>query len=84
MVQRFLTWAYRKLGYLYPFVFILVELQSAWIITIATLGLFSLYYDAPFDDFGLLAAILLGLTGTSILIALVRSYAHVKPLNRWM
>ena len=84
MVQRLLTWAYRRLGYLYPFVFILVELQSAWIITIATLGLFSLYYDAPFDEFALTGSILLGLTGTSILLALVRSYAYVRPLNRWI
>ena len=84
MVARLLTWAYRKLGYLYPFAFILVELQSAWIITVATLGLFSLYYDAPFDEFGLLGAILLGLTGTSILTALIRSYRNVKPVNRWI
>src|SRR3954452_14170687 len=84
MVERFLTWAYRKLGYLYPFAFILVELQSAWIITIATLGLFSLYYDAPFDEFGLVGAIVLGLTGTSVLLALMRSYRYVRPVTRWI
>jgi class 3 adenylate cyclase len=84
MVQRFLTWLYRRLGYLYPFAFIVVELQTAWLISLGTLGIFSFYYDAPFEDFGLQAAIVFGLTGTSILIAMIRSYGYVRPLNRWI
>ena len=84
VVQRFLTWLYRRLGYLYPFAFIVVELQTAWLISLATLGIFSFYYDAPFEDFALQAAIVLGLTGTAVLLALIRSYAYVKPLNRWI
>ena len=84
MVQRALTWLYRRLGSSYPVAFIAFELQSAWVITLATLGLFSLYYDAPFDDFALTGAIVLGLTGTSVLLALVRTASYVKPLVRWI
>jgi HAMP domain-containing protein len=64
--------------------FIAFELQSAWLISLATLGLFSLYYDAPFDDFALQGAVVLGLTGTAIGIALVRHLHYVRPLTRWI
>ena len=56
MVQRALTWLYRRLGSSYPFAFIVLELQTAWVIALATLGLFSLYYDAPLRDFALIDA----------------------------
>ena len=46
-----LTRLYRRLGRLYPPVFLTVELQSAFVITAATLGLFSFYYDASFADY---------------------------------
>ena len=84
MVQRALTWLYRRLGTSYPMAFIVFELQSAWLISIATLGLFSLYYDAPFDDFALQGAVVLGLTGTAIGIALLRHLRYVRPLTRWI
>jgi adenylate cyclase len=84
MVQRILAWLYRRLGYLYPSTFIVAELQSAWVISIATLGLFSLYYDAPFEEFALVGAIVLGLTGTSVLIAMVRTIARARPITRWI
>ena len=84
MVQRALTWLYRRLGSSYPMAFIAFELQSAWLISLATLGLFSLYYDAPFDDFALQGAVVLGLTGTAIGIALVRHLRYVRPLTRWI
>jgi adenylate cyclase len=84
VVQRALTWLYRRLGSSYPFAFILIELQSAWLISLGTLGLFSLYYDAPFEDFALQGAVVLGLTGTAVLIALLRSRSYVRPLTRWI
>jgi class 3 adenylate cyclase len=84
MVERFLAWLYRRLGRRYPLVFIVAELQSAWVISLATLGLFSLYYDAPFEEFALVGAIVLGLTGASMLVALVRSITYVRPITHWI
>ncbi len=84
MVQRALTWLYRRLGSSYPFAFIVLELQTAWVIALATLGLFSLYYDAPLRDFALQGAIVMGLVGVSIAWALLRTRRYVRPLTRWI
>ena len=45
--QRVLTWFYRRLGKRYPAAFMVVELQTAWFITVGLLALLNLYYDAP-------------------------------------
>ena len=84
MVQRFLTWAYGKLGRRYPYVYATIELQTAWIVILATLGLFSLYYDNPFSDFLLVAAVVCGLTAVSIGIAIARLYGYLRPLKEWI
>jgi hypothetical protein len=51
MSLRVTTWFYRKLGSLYPAAFLTVELQSALVVTAATVGLFTFYYDADGDQF---------------------------------
>jgi adenylate cyclase len=84
MIQRFLSWLYQRLGPSYPFAFIVFELQTAWVIAIATLGLFSLYYNAPFGDFVKEAVVVLALTGTAIFWALLRTRIYVRPLSRWI
>ena len=84
MVQRLLTWLYRRLGRAYPFAFIVMELQSAWVIAIGTLAIFSLYYDAPFSDFALQGAVLSGLIGLTLAAALVRCYRYTRPLSAWI
>jgi adenylate cyclase len=82
--QRVFTWLYHRLGHRYPYAFVALELQSAWLITIGTLGLFAFYYDTPSGDFWLMAAIALGLTGVTIAVALVRSFGYLKPLSEWI
>jgi class 3 adenylate cyclase len=84
MVQRLLTWAYGRLGRLYPVVFVAVELQSAWLVSLGTLGIFSLYYEAEFSDFAIQAGIVLALTGVAIAIAIFRHVRYVRPLRRWI
>ena len=51
MAVPVLTRLYRRLGRFYPPVFLTVELQSAFVIAAATLGLFSFYYDASTGDY---------------------------------
>ena len=46
MVPRPLGWAYRRLGRFYPAVFLILELQLAFLVAAGTLGIFSLYYPS--------------------------------------
>ena len=82
--QRVLTWFYRRLGSRYPAVFMTAELQTAWLITGATLALFGFYFDADRGDFLLMLAIALVLTGATITIAALRSISYLKPLSEWI
>jgi adenylate cyclase len=84
MSLRVTTWFYRKLGSLYPAAFLTVELQSALVVTAATVGLFTFYYDADGDQFlhALLAA--LALTALAIGSTLPRTYRRLRPIQRWI
>jgi class 3 adenylate cyclase len=82
--QRVFTWFYRRLGKRYPAAFMALELQTAWIITIGLLALINLYYDASDHDLVLILAISLGLTGATVLVALVRSVRYLRPLSEWI
>src|SRR3954451_15208580 len=82
--QRVLTWFYRKLGKRYPAAFMVVELQTAWFITVGLLALLNLYYDAPSDDLLLMLGISLALTGATVTVAMVRSIRYLRPLSEWI
>jgi adenylate cyclase len=82
--QRVFTWFYRRLGRRYPAVFMAVELQTAWFITIGLLALLNLYYDAPDSDLVLVLAIALGLTGLTVTVAFVRALSYLRPLAAWI
>jgi adenylate cyclase len=82
--QRFFTWCYRRLGKSYPAIFMALELQTAWFITLGLLALLNLYYDVPDGDLLLLLAITLGLTGITVLVAFARSLRFLRPLARWI
>jgi len=51
MALPLLTRLYRRLGRRYPYVFLTVEMQSAFVITAATLGLFSFYYNGSAAEY---------------------------------
>ena len=84
MSGRFLRYAYRKLGRRFPRVFVGMELQSAWGVTLGTLGLYTFYYDASWEKFWPMLAIALGLTGASILAAMVRVFRRLRPIEEWI
>ena len=79
-----LGWLYRRLGRLYPRLFMAVELLTAVPIVIATFALFSFYYEGSFEQFALLTGIGLVLTLISIAIALRVTFPMLRPLNRWI
>ncbi len=84
VVQRFLTWLYRRLGRAYPFAFIAAELQSAWLIGLGTIAIFSLYYDAPFHEYLIIGGVVAGLTLVALCLALIRCFKYVAPVSRWI
>jgi adenylate cyclase len=84
MSLRAMTWFYRKLGTFYPAAFLTVELQSALLITAATVGMFTFYYDADTDQFLRVMVIALALTALAIGSVLPRTYRRLRPIQRWI
>jgi adenylate cyclase len=82
--QRVFTWFYHRLGKRYPAAFMAVEIPNAFVITIGLLALVNLYYDVSHHDLVLMLAISLGLTGATVLVALIRSIRYLRPLSEWI
>jgi adenylate cyclase len=75
---------YRRLGRFYPYVFLTIELQSAFVITAATLGLFTFYYDASAGDYAKIVVVGLALTGVAVGVTLVRTFPLMRPIRDWL
>jgi len=75
---------YRRLGRSYPYVFLTIELQSAFVITAATLGLFTFYYHSSAEDYAKVIAVALALTGLAVLITLIRTFPLMRPIRDWL
>jgi len=75
---------YRRLGRFYPYAFLTIELQSAFVITAATLGLFTFYYNSSADDYVKVIAVALALTGLAVLITLIRTFPLMRPIRDWL
>jgi adenylate cyclase len=84
MAMGALEFLYRKLGSSYPFAFLILELQSAFVITAGTIFLFSFYYEAPDEDYLLVGAIAMVLTALAVAATLVRLFPRMRPLSRWI
>ncbi len=75
---------YRRLGRFYPHAFLTIELQSAFVITAATLGLFTFYYNASAHDYVKVIVVALALTGLAVLITLIRTFPLMSPIRDWL
>ena len=84
MSLRILTWLYRKLGSFYPAAFMTVELQSAFVVTAATVALISLYYDASTEEFLQALVVVVALTALAVGYAMMRTYRRLRPIQRWI
>lgn len=78
------SWIYEKLGARYPYVFLTVELQSAFMISAGAVVLVSLFYDPSKGDLLTVMAIVLALTAASVALALYRSYPRLRPIAEWI
>jgi adenylate cyclase len=75
---------YRRLGRHYPYVFLTIELQSAFVITAATLGLFTFYYNSSTEDYLKVIGVALALTGLAVLFTLFRTFPLIRPIRDWL
>jgi class 3 adenylate cyclase len=75
---------YRRLGRHYPYVFLTIELQSAFAVTAATLALFSFYYNASSADYLRIVVVALALTGAAVAITLIRTFPLMRPIRDWL
>ncbi len=84
MALTALTWFYSKLGRFYPATYLTLELQSAFFVTVGTLALLSIYYDALADDFLPIGAVALGTTALAVILNLWRTFPMLRPINSWI
>ena len=79
-----LTWLYRKLGPRYPAVYLLLELQSAFLIGAGAVALIGFYYEADKSDVLTVIALTCALTAVAIALVAARILRRVGPLRRWI
>ena len=84
MAVTALRWAYRRLGRHYPRVFLVLELQTVYPVILGTYALFSFYYDGDTGQFFTLFGITCGLAAIAIVIACVRTFPMLRPLELWI
>jgi adenylate cyclase len=75
---------YRRLGRTYPVAFLTIELQSAFVITAATLGLFSFYYNASASDYLRILVVTMILVAVAVAITIVRTLPVMRPIQEWI
>jgi adenylate cyclase len=84
MAVTALRWAYRRLGRHYPRVFLVLELQTVYPVILGTYALFSFYYDGSSGEFFTLFGITCGLAAIAIVVACLRTFPMLRPLELWI
>ena len=84
MALTALTWFYGKLGRFYPATYLTLELQSAFFITVGTLALLSIYYDALAEEFLPIGAVALATTALAVFLNLWRTFPMLRPITDWI
>ncbi len=84
MALTALTWFYGRLGRFYPGTYVTLELQSAFFVTIGTLALLSVYYDALSEDWLSIGAVALGTTAIAVVVNLWRNFPLLEPVTAWI
>jgi adenylate cyclase len=84
MALPLLTRLYRRLGRSYPYAFLTIEMQSAFVITAATLGLFSFYYNGSAGEYLKILSVALALTAVAVIVTLLRTFPLMRPITEWI
>ena len=83
-MSRAFQWLYRRLGKRYFLLYVLFEVGSGAVITLATVGLFSLYEDVASASFWRVVLFAELWVGVAMLYAIYRTKAVAMPLLRWI
>ncbi len=78
------TMLYRRFGTRYPGLYLTFELFSAFVITAATLGLFTFFYDAAAVDYLKTLGVVEALTVVGVGLTLRRTYPKLRPIREWI
>ena len=84
MAVTALRWTYRRLGRHYPRVFLVLELQTVYPVILGTYALFSFYYDGDTEQFFTLFGLTCGLAAIAIVVACLRTFPMLRPLEAWI
>ncbi len=84
MALTALTWFYSKLGRFYPATYLTLELQSAFFVTVGTLALLSIYYDALAEEYLPIGGVALATTAIAVILNLWRTYPLLRPITDWL
>jgi adenylate cyclase len=75
---------YRKLGTKYFGLYVVFECVSAFVVCLATVGIFSLYTETSAAEFWRVVAVAEGATLVAVLWAVRRSWRLTSPIRRWV
>jgi len=76
--------AYRRMGRAYFVLYVLFEYFSAFVVCLATVGLFALYTDASSGEFWLIAGVALACVAVSTTFMMIGGARRLRPILRWM
>ena len=77
-------WLYRRLGKHYPVAFFFLQLSVGVFVTLASLGLTVLYYEASAREVLLLLGVLEGLTLAGLSLGAARAVPRLRPIKAWI
>jgi adenylate cyclase len=84
LIARLLQVAYRRLGSVYPTLYLVIELQAGFLISAGTAALLLFYIDTSAARFFLFLGIVLGLTAINLIVAVLHGHKLLRPVRAWI
>jgi adenylate cyclase len=84
LVERALTWLYRRLGRAYPTVFLAVHLRVAHIVALGSILFLGLYVDAEATELLVFWGLVAGVLEVAMWISTIRAHRLLRPVRAWI
>jgi adenylate cyclase len=75
---------YRRLGARYFVFYVVFEMVSAWVVCLATVGLFTLYTETSPEEFWRVVAVAIGAVTVGVSYAIAREWRLSRPIIAWV
>lgn len=75
---------YRRLGTRYFSIYVVFEVVSAFVVCLATVGIFSLYTETSPGEFWRVAAVAEGAVAVAVGWVMARAWQLTRPVIRWV